>query len=175
MFHESFCDFLMGGPSSNEKKLRQNFPIFVSRVLVTWTGDLFTTHFSRENRVFCDLRTIFKKISVFPHSFWLFIFLSVHLSHKLTMFLTKIHHFSSSSLLQTSRKGMGFLFFSKHFMFITFDFMILELLRFEKWDVWIWVGFTLLRLVNRFYWYWFYDDCFICFHVCFSFFSMILD
>ena len=41
--------------------------------------------------------------------------------------------FSSSSLLQTSRKGMGFLFFSKYFMFIAFDFLIFEfLLRFEN-------------------------------------------
>ena len=31
---------------------------------------------------------------------------------------------------------MSFLSFSKHFMFITFDFLIFELLlRFENWDV----------------------------------------
>ena len=132
MFHESFCDFLMGGPSSSEKKLRQNFPIFVSRVLVTWTGDLFTTHFSRENRVFCDLRTIFKKKFSFP-SFILIVHFLVRSS------LSQTHHVSHKNppfffIISTSnfKKRYGFLFFSKHFMFITFDFMILELLRFKK-------------------------------------------
>ena len=101
--------------------------------MTAWSGDLFATHFNREKRLFCALRTIFKNFSVFPHSFWLFIVLSIHLSHKLTMFSLKNPPFSSSSLLQTSRKGMGFLFFSKYFMSIAFDVLIFEfLLRFEN-------------------------------------------
>ena len=45
----------------SRKKLRQIFPIFVSRVLATWSGDLFVTYFSHENCVFCDLRIVKKK------------------------------------------------------------------------------------------------------------------
>ena len=63
--------------------------------------------------------------------------------------------FSSSSLLQTSRKGMGFLFFSKYFMFISFFSLVFELLlRFEKCDVRIWVGFILLSLLNGVFCFW---------------------
>ena len=115
MFHESFCDFLMGGPSNSEKKLRQNFPIFVSRVLVTWTGDLFTTHFSRENRVFCDLRTIFKKKFSFP-SFILIVHFLVRSS------LSQTHHVSHKNppfffIISTSnfKKRYGFSIFLKAF------------------------------------------------------------
>ena len=139
-------------------------------------GDLFVTHISRKNRVFCTLRIVFKNFSVFPWTFWLFIVLSVHLSHKLTVFSLKIHHFSSSSLLQTSRKGMGFLFFSKYFMFIAFDFLIFEfLLRFENMMFEYGLGnfFFLLSLLYGFCWSWLYDAYFTCFHAYFSFLSCI--
>ena len=130
MFHESFCDFLVGGPSSSEKKLRQNFPIFVSRVLVTWTGDLFTTHFSRENRVFCDLRTIFKKNFSFP-SFILIVHFLVRSS------LSQTHHVSHKNppfffIISTSnfKKRYGFSIFLKAFHFYNLwflDFWVVEI------------------------------------------------
>ena len=166
-----FRDFLVGGTSSLEKHLDKIFKFCLRGFLATWSGDLFMTHFSRDNHMFCTLRIILKKnFSVFPRSFWLFIILSVHLSHKLTVFLSKNPPFSSS-LLQTSRKGMGFLFFSNYFMFIAFDFLVFELLlRFEKCDVWIWVGFILLSLLNGFCWYWKYNACFTCLHAYVSFF-----
>ena len=50
----------------SRKTLRQIFPIFVSRVLATWSGDLFVTYFSHENCVFCDLRIVKKKKKSFP-------------------------------------------------------------------------------------------------------------
>ena len=153
IFHNSLCDFLVGGPSSCEKHLDKFFQFF-SQGFWWLVRDSFQSQKSCVLR-FKDSLLNKKKKSVFPCSFWLFIVLSIHLSHKLTVFLTKIRQFSSSSLLQTSRKGMGFLFFSKHFIFITFDFLIFELLlRFEKCDVWIWVGFILLSLLNGCCWYW---------------------
>ena len=43
---------------------------------------------------------------------------------------------------------MEFLFFSKYFIFIAFDFLVFELLlRFEKCDVQIWVGFIVIEFV----------------------------
>ena len=94
MFRSSLRDFLTDGPSSREKHLDKIFPIFVSRVLATWFGDLFVTHFSCKNRMFCALRTVFKIFFSFP-SFTLTVHCLVHssLSHKLTVFLTKILNF----------------------------------------------------------------------------------
>ena len=94
----------------SRKTLRQIFPIFVSRVLATWSGDLFVTYFSHENCVFCDLRIVKKKKKVFPRSFWLFIVLSVHLSHKLTVFLSKIHHFRHRLFFKLQEKVWVFYF-----------------------------------------------------------------
>ena len=63
----------------SRKTLIQNFQIFSHRFLATWTSDLFVTHYSREKRMFCTLRVIFKAVfknfSFFPRISWLFIFL----------------------------------------------------------------------------------------------------
>ena len=61
MFHDTRRDYLAGRPSSHEKHL-DKFSNFCLRSF----GDMFTTHCSRENRVFCNLRTVFKKIFNFP-------------------------------------------------------------------------------------------------------------
>ena len=127
------------------KNTQTNFSNFVSGVF----GDLFATHFSRENRVLCALRTVFKNFSIFSSlTFTVHCLVRSSLSqtHRVSL---KNPSFSSSSLLQTSRKGMGFLFFSKYFMFIAFDSLVFELLlRFEKHDVRIWVRFILLSVLN---------------------------
>ena len=131
IFHGSLHDFLAGGPSSREKHLNKFFQFF-SQGFWRLVRDSFQ---SRKSCVLRFKNSLLKKKKISFPSFILTIHCLVHssLSHKLTVFLTKIHQFSSSSLLQTSRKGMGFLFLSKHFMFITFDFLIFELLlRFEK-------------------------------------------
>ena len=127
-----------GWTFQSQKTLSQIFQNFVSKVF----GNLFATQFNHENHVFCALRTVFKNFSFFPHSFWLFIVLSIHLSHKLTMFTMfslKNPPFSSSSLHQSSRKCMAYGSFLKYFMFIVFYFLIFEFL---------------LSLLNGFGWCW---------------------
>ena len=90
------------------------------------------------------------------------------------MFHSQIHHFSSSPLLQTTRKGMGFSSFSKYFIFIALDFLIFELmLSFEKLEFRIWVGSFCWVWLNGFYWLWQFDVCFACFHGWFSFLSCV--
>ena len=169
MFRCSHRNFLADGPSSREKHLDKFFQ-FLTQGFWRFVRNSF------QLRKSCVLR--FKDSFLKKFSFPSFI-LTVHCLVSSSLSQThrvshKIHHFSSSSLVQTSRKGMGFLFFSKHSMFITFDFLIFELfLRFEKCDVRIWVGFTLLSLLNGFCWYCFNDACFTCFHVCFSFLSSV--
>ena len=141
-FRSSLSDFLTGVPSSGKKHL-ENFSKIFS--MAAWLGDLFATWFSHEKRMFCALRTVFKTFQFSLEHFWLFIVFLIRLSHILTMFHSQIHHFSSSSLLQTSRKGMGFLIFSKYSMFIVLDFLIFELmLSFEKLEfrILVWVYLT---------------------------------
>ena len=129
----------------SRKTLRQIFQIFSQGFLETWFGDLFATHFSRKNRVFCALRTVFPSLTLTVHCL---VRSSLSQTHRVSL---KNPPFSSSSRLQTSRKGMGFLSFSKYFMFIACNFLIFEvLLRFEKCDVRIWVGFIFLSLLNGF-------------------------
>ena len=118
------------------------------KCLATWSGDLFATRLSHENRVFCALRTVFKKLFSFPSNI-----LTVHcLVHSS---LSQTHRvslqnppFSSSSLLQPSRKGMGCHLFSKYFLSIAFNSLIFVLLlRFEIYDFRIWVGFIWVEFV----------------------------
>ena len=69
---------------------------------------------------------------------------------------------------------MGFLIFSKYFMFIALISWVVELLlSLEIYDVWIWVGFILLSWLNRLCWLWLYDACFACFHGWFLFLSCV--
>ena len=143
-FRGSLHDFLASGPSSREKYLDK---FFLIGFLVTSLRLILVTKL---------------RILRFKDNFFLnFQFSLVHFDCSLScpfISLSQNHRvlsnkppFSLSSLFQTSRKGMGFLFFSKHFMFIAFDFLVFELLlRFEKCDVVIWVGFILLSLLNGF-------------------------
>ena len=69
---------------------------------------------------------------------------------------------------------MGFLIFSKYFMFIALISWIVELFfSLEIYDVQIWVGFTLLSWLNGLCWLWLYDACFTCFHGWFLFLSCV--
>ena len=66
-FRGSLRNFLKGGPPSHKKHLGKFFKILSQGFLVTWFGDLFTTHFSRKNRVSCTMRVFFKT------GFWFFL------------------------------------------------------------------------------------------------------
>ena len=104
------------------KNTQTNFTNFCLKVI----GNLFMTHFSHENRVFCTMRvffrTGFKKIS--------FSLASCDYSYYCPSFpLSKspcshTHSpFSSSLIHQFSSKGMGFVSFSMYFTFLTEDFL----------------------------------------------------
>ena len=78
-------------------------------------GNLLATHFSREKRVFCISKTVFKTFFSFSLKFlWLFTIFSISLSTKTDPNLSQtpfLHHFFSS------RKGMGFLCLTSFSMF----------------------------------------------------------
>ena len=89
-----------------------------------------------KNACFALLGQCFKNFSVFPWTFF-----TVHClvrsyhsqTHSQTHCVSRKNlHCSSSSQLQSSRKGMDFLIFSSYFVFIAFVFLIFESLwRFE--------------------------------------------
>ena len=131
------------------------FKILALRCLATCPGDLSVTWFSREKCVFCILRTIFKTFQFSLELLWLFIVFPVYTSLKLTVSLSKNHHFCSSFLFNPQEKGMGFLILTKYFMFIALFSWIFELLRFVIYDdsdmgwvrvCWVWVFFFILIL-----------------------------
>ena len=128
-------DLLASGPSSHEKHLEIFFKICH---MGFWRLDLVTC--SRlilvAKNTFCTnwvkSKTVFKNFSVFLRITCYFISCPpLHLP-KPPFSLTK-PPFSSSIIPQTSRKGTGFLLFSKYFMFLALDFLdFVFLLRFEN-------------------------------------------
>ena len=109
------------------------------KCLVTCLGDLFATWFSCEKCVSCALRTVFPRTFLIVHCL---VCTSLSQTHRVSL---KDPPFSSSSQLQSSKKGMGFLIFSKYSMFIVLDFLIFELmLSFEKLEfrILVWVYLT---------------------------------
>ena len=158
MIRVSLRDFLAGGPSSREKHLDKFFKIFhmgfwwLDLVTCSWLilvtknacfvlWGFFSGQFSKTfhfSLAYCDcsLSCPFFSLLNSPCSL-------------------KNPPFSSSSLHQSSRKGMGFVIFSMYFLFIALDFLDFEfLLSFEKYDVRIWFGYILLSLLYGFYWFW---------------------
>ena len=123
---------------------------------MTWSSDLFATHFSRENRVFCTIRvffkTGFKNFSFFPRISWVFIFLSVFPFFKITAFTHKLSiFFLTSSPIFQRRYGLYFFLNVFHFSCLRF----LELGVFDdicEYDAWIWVFDALVRLLCGFCW-----------------------
>ena len=120
----------------SRKTLKQIFQNLWHGILATWLGDMFATHSSREKCVFCANRVIFK--TVFKNYSVSLASCACSLSclplplPKSQFSLTK-PPFSSSILHQSSRKGMGFLLFSKYFMFLALEFLdFVFLLRFEN-------------------------------------------
>ena len=114
-------------------------------------GDLFVNQSSRENRVFCTIRvffrTGFKNVSFFLRISWLFIFLSVFPSFKITVFTHKLSIFflTSSPIF---KKKYGFCFFLNVFHISCLRF--LELGVFDnicEYDAWISVFDALVRFL----------------------------
>ena len=123
---------------------------------MTWSGDLFATHFSRKNRMFCTMRVFFrstfKNFSFFPRILWLFIFLSIFPSFKITVFTHNLTIFflTSSPIF---KKMYGFYFFLNVFHISCLRF--LELGVFDdicEYDAWIWVFDAFVRLWCGFCW-----------------------
>ena len=128
-----FRDLLTSGPSNCKKTVRQIFQNLSNELLVTWIGDLFAAHSSREKRVFCALRVIFKAVfqnfSVLLHLLWLFV-VSLFQTHRV---YSQNLHFLHHLFTNLQEQGMGFLIFSKYFMFLAFDFLdFVFLLSFEN-------------------------------------------
>ena len=126
-FHGLPRDSLTGRTSSREKHLDKFFKICVLSVWVTDLGDLLATWHNRENRVFCENMAVFKTFLVFPQSF-----VTIHCLPRFTTLpnsscLSQKLHFSSTSQHQSSRKRYGF--FSFHYIFHVYDFVLLDLWR----------------------------------------------
>ena len=119
----------MGRPSSREKHL-ENFSQFcLLSVLAASPNDLLATHFSREKRVFCVSKTIFKTFSVFSLKFlWLFTIFPISLSiesNPNTSCHTSQSPFLHHSFSNLQEKGIGFLYltwfyscFENNFVFV---------------------------------------------------------
>ena len=112
-FRGSARDSLAGRPSSREKHL-ENFSQFcLLSVLAASPNDLLATHFSREKRVFCISKRVFKIFSVFFLKFlWLFTVFPISLSTESdpdTPCHTSQSPFLHHSFNNLQETGMGFL------------------------------------------------------------------
>ena len=104
--HRDFCDSarnsLAGRLSSREKHLENFSTIFSLSVLAACPGDLLATHPSREKRVFCISKTVFKTFSIFSLEFlWLFTVFPISFSTETNPNTLFLHHFFS-------KKSYGF-------------------------------------------------------------------
>ena len=109
--YRSFHDFLAGGHSNHEKNLYIFFKILSQRCLAAWFGNLFATWFSREKHLFCTLMTVFKTFPFSLEHFLMFIVLSIHLSHKLTVFFLEKPPFFFIISTSIFKKRYGFSYF----------------------------------------------------------------
>ena len=123
-FCGSACDSLVGRPSSHEKHLEIFFTILSLSALATCPSDLLATHPSREKRVFCISKTVFKTFSIFPSNFCDYSLSSPFLSQlKLFQTLFKLHFCIISS--QSFKKRYGFSL--SHFIFHVLSLLFLFL------------------------------------------------
>ena len=61
-------DSLAGRTSNRKKHIDKFFNIFVLSALATGPSDLLATWFSRENRMLCTNRSVFKRFQFFPQT-----------------------------------------------------------------------------------------------------------
>ena len=62
------CDSLAGRTSNREKHIDKFFNIFVLSALATSPSELLATWLSRESRMFCTNRLVFKRFQFFPQT-----------------------------------------------------------------------------------------------------------
>ena len=85
-FRGSARDSLASETSSRKKHLENFSKLLAWSVLAGVSGDYLATYLSREKRVFCTMRTVFKIFFNFPSNFlWLFIFFLNCLLSKLSV------------------------------------------------------------------------------------------
>ena len=143
--HRDFCgsarDSLVGRPSSHEKHLEIFFTILSLSALATCPSDLLATHPSREKRVFCISKTVFKTFSIFPSNFCDYSLSFPFLSQlKLFQTLFKLHFCIISS--QSFKKRYGFSL--SHFIF-----HVLSLLFLFLWVYWCHYDFVKCHTRSR--------------------------
>ena len=112
-FRGSFCDSLESETSSREKHLENFSKLLAWSVLAGVFSDYLATYLSREKRVFCTVRAVFKIFFSFPSNFC-----DYSLSQTLSVTLFELHfllHLNSKS----SRKRYGFSF--SHSVFLVFE------------------------------------------------------
>ena len=134
MLCDSLHDLLTSGPSSCEKHLDKFFKIchmgFWGLKLATCSRLILVAKKACFAQYFQDS---FQKLFVFPSHL-----VTIHCLVRPSLFENHHFHtqnppFSSSFLYQSPRKGMGFLLFSKYFMFLALEFLdFVFLLRFEN-------------------------------------------
>ena len=119
--HRDFCgsarNFLTDRPSSRKKHLETFSTIVTLSVLAACLGDLLATCYSREKRVFCVSKTVFKTFSVFSSNFGDCSLSSPFLSLKHSMSHFKNHSFLHHFFSNLQEKGMGSLCLTSFFMF----------------------------------------------------------
>ena len=131
--HRDFCgsarDSLVGRPSSHEKHLNIFFTILSLSALATCPSDLLATHPSREKRVFCISKTVFKTFSIFPSNFCDCSLSSSFLSQlNLTQTLRVTHlnlHFCIIPSPIFKKKGVGFLYLTRFLHVLRIIFFLL--------------------------------------------------
>ena len=116
--HRDFCgsarNSLASETSSHEKHLANFFKSFGLKCFGGCPGDLLATCISREKRVFCVSKTVFKTFLVFPLTYYDCSLFSPFLSQlKLTQTLLKLHFCIISSPI--FKKKVGVFSVSLHF------------------------------------------------------------
>ena len=139
-------DSLAGRPSSREKHLENFSTIVTSSVLTAWPGDLLTTCFSHEKRVFCVSKTVFKTFSVFPSTFCDCSLSSPFLSQLILTQTLRVTfyklHFCTFSPSNLQEKGMGSHFLTSYLVFWTsFSWIFVLMFCFFLFCFLLWVCF----------------------------------
>ena len=117
-FRGSARNSLASETSSREKHLANFFKSFGLKCFGGCPGDLLATCISREKRVFCVSKTVFKTFLVFPSNICDCSLSSPFLSLKHSMSHFKNHSFLHHFFSNLQEKGMGFLCLTSFFMFL---------------------------------------------------------
>ena len=143
-FRDSARDSLASETSSREKHLANFSKLLAWSVLAGVSSDYLATYLSREKRVFCTVRAVFKIFFSFPSNFCDY---SLSLS-TVSFPNTTCHPLRTPFLLylnsKSSRKRYGFSF--SHFVFLVFELFPLDYMRWSS-DL-CWVSVSILFSVH---------------------------